>query len=154
MTVSGPVFVDTWGWLALGYRKDPRHREVSRLYQELLARGTLVYTSDYVLDEIITLLFRREVFDEALRFTEAILASAAGGHIRVERITPERFTAAWDLRRRFRDKPLISFTDLASMVVMQELEIEQVITGDRHFLQVGMGFQLWPASLDQSGMED
>ena len=28
------VFVDTWGWMALGHRREPRHAEVARLYQE------------------------------------------------------------------------------------------------------------------------
>ncbi len=36
----------------------------------------LIYTSDYVLDELITLLFRREVFEEATRFVQGILAAA------------------------------------------------------------------------------
>jgi predicted nucleic acid-binding protein len=41
---------------------------------------------------------------------------------------------------KYADKPLISFTDLSSMVVMKELGISLVLTRDDHFNQVGMGF--------------
>ncbi|WP_109206205.1 PIN domain-containing protein [Moorella sp. Hama-1] len=139
-----PVFIDTWGWIAMGYRKEPRHKEVKELYQSLRARHIPVYTSDYILDEVITLLFRRESFKEAVQFFQAILDSANQGYLSLVRITPEYFAEAWDLRRRFTDKPLISFTDLSSIVVMRDLQIMQVLTEDEHFLKVGMGFQLLP----------
>ena len=38
----------------------------------------------------------------------------------------------------------ISFTDLTSMAVMQELEITDILTGDAHFTHVGMNFVLFP----------
>ena len=103
-----------------------------------------VYTTDYVLDETITLLFRREVFDEAVRFLEAVLSAAEQGRLVIERMTSERFARAWTLRRQFQDKPTISFTDLASMAVMQELGIADVLTEDEHFTQVGLGFRRVP----------
>ena len=55
-------------------------------------------------------------------------------------LTPERFSAAWRLRLRYHDKPRISFTDLTSFVVMRELRLQRVLTGDAHFEQVGLGF--------------
>ncbi len=139
-----PVFVDTWGWMALGHRRDPSHPEMRRFYQELRDQRVPVYTSDYVLDEIITLLFRHEVFSEAVRFAEGLFAAAGLGHVRVERVTSDRFGAAWELRKRFQDKPRISFTDLTSMVIMQERGIPLVVTEDEHFFQVGMGFSKVP----------
>lgn len=142
--ISRSVFIDTWGWIALGHRSDPRHTEVSQFYQALRTNNALIYTSDYVLDEVVTLLFRREVFHEALRFVEGILAAATQGYLSMERITPERFMTAWDLRLRFKDKPQISFTDLTSMAVMSECRIKQVLTEDKHFFEVGMGLQRVP----------
>ena len=41
--------------------------------QQLRAQHSVVYTSDYVLDEVITLLFRRVEFAEAVRFLEGLL---------------------------------------------------------------------------------
>jgi predicted nucleic acid-binding protein len=51
-----PIFVDTWGHLALGHRRDPHHLEVKKFYQGLRDQGVAIYTSDYVLDELVTLL--------------------------------------------------------------------------------------------------
>ena len=135
------VFIDTWGWLALGHRRDALHQEVKAFYQDLQKEGSLCYTTDYVLDETITLLFRREVFEEAIRFMEGIFQSAEERRLIIERVTSERFSSAWRLRKQFQDKPKISFTDLTSMVIMEEKGIKSVLTEDEHFLQVGMGFQ-------------
>ncbi len=138
------VFVDTWGWLALGHRRDAHHSSVKRWYRRLRRNRTKFYTSDYVLDELISLLFRREHFDEAVRFLEGLFAGAVQGQLTIERITSERFAKAWTLRRKFRDKPSISFTDLSSMAIMKEFGVTDVLTDDDHFHQVGMGFQKAP----------
>ena len=115
-----------------------------RFYRRLVQQQAPNHTSDYVLDETMTLLFRREVFEEAVRFVEAILSAAEQGRLIIERITSDRFANAWTLRQRFQDKPAISFTDLTSMVVMRELGINDVLTEDEHFDQVGMGFRRVP----------
>jgi uncharacterized protein len=138
------VFIDTWGWLALGHRRDPHHQEIKDFYQALKAQGVPLSTTDYVLDEVITLVFRREVYEEAVRFMEGIFEAGQQGRLTIERITSERFVSAWELRKRLQDKPKISFTDLASMVIMRERTIKQILTDDDHFLHVGMEFQKVP----------
>lgn len=140
----GPVFIDTWGWIALGHRKDARHAEASEYYRALSRVGERIYTSDYVLDETITIIFRRESFREASRFMQAIIAAAGAGYISIERITAERFAAAWDMRLRFADKATVSFTDLTSMVVMKEQGVVNILTEDKHFAEVGLGYHLVP----------
>ena len=138
------VLIDTWGWLALGHRRDSHHREINALYKELRSGGACIYTTDYVLDEVMTLLFRREAFEEAVRFMEGIFRAVEAGQLIVERITSDRFTSAWRLRKRLQDKPKVSFTDLTSMIVMKERGIKEVLTEDEHFIQVGMGFRKCP----------
>ena len=44
----------------------------------------------------------------------------------------------------FGSSPKISFTDLSSMVLMKEFGISEVLTMDKHFVQVNMGFELQP----------
>lgn len=134
------LFIDTWGWLALRDRKESRHQEVKDLYIRFRGREGIIYTSDYVLDETITLLFRRLPFMTAKGSLEKIDRANKEGYLRVEWVTPERFEKAKGLRLKYQDKPKISFTDLTSMVVMKELGIRDIITGDEHFGEIGMGF--------------
>ncbi len=127
--------------MTLGDPSETRHKEVNQFYHELYRKRVSIYTSDYVLNELITLLFRRVPFREGVRFIEGIQGSAV---IKVELVTLTRFTAAWELRKRFQDKPKISFTDLTSMAIMKEVGIQQVLTEDAHFTHVGMGFARVP----------
>jgi predicted nucleic acid-binding protein len=101
-------------------------------------------TSDYVLDETITRLFARRPFALAERFCDGVLRAGSIGTVQVERIDRRRFDAAYALRRKYRDKPRISFTDFTSFIVMQELGITHALTGDAHFQQVGLGFMTLP----------
>jgi predicted nucleic acid-binding protein len=142
--MTAPCFIDTWGWLALGNRRDTYHDEIKRFYARLQSDDVGIYTSDYVLDELVTILFRRENIQQAQSFIEGIFSGAATGKMIIERITSERFSLAWKLRDKYRDKPLISFTDLTSMVVMEQRRIKRIITRDDHFLQVGMGLVIEP----------
>jgi len=138
------VFIDTWGWLAIGHRKDPFHKRVVECYQKLQSEKSRVFTSDYILDETITLLFRREKYEEAVNFMVGIFQAAESGYLLVDKINAPRFSSAWELRKTFKDKPLISFTDITTMVIMQERGIKQILTKDEHFTHVGMGFQIVP----------
>lgn len=134
------LFVDTWGWLVLEDGADVDHDRTAASYDDFRRSGGGAVTTDYVLDETVTRLFRRRPFTEARKFMEGLLASAAGGYLAIERITRARFARAWELRLRYDDKQRISFTDLTSFVVMQEAQVADVLTQDEHFAQVNMGF--------------
>lgn len=138
------LFVDTWGWLTLRDRREVHHQAVTDFYRDFRAQDGLVYTTDYVLDETLTLLFKRLPFVQARESLEILEEAIQAGYLNLEWITPDRFTETKKLRLRLQDKPLISFTDLSSMVVMQELDIPIILTGDAHFTHVGLGFQIMP----------
>jgi predicted nucleic acid-binding protein len=55
--VNGKIFVDTWGWLAIGHRRDSFHGAVKEHYQKLRKENCEFFTSEYVIDETITLIF-------------------------------------------------------------------------------------------------
>jgi uncharacterized protein len=135
------LFVDTWGWLLLADSSDPKHAAAADCYRERSRVSRQVVTSNFILDELFTLLFMRLSFPEATKFANAILASTA---VATELVTRERSKAALELRAKFSDKPRISFTDLTSMAIMKELGISEVMTADQHFLHVGMGFRIFP----------
>jgi uncharacterized protein len=138
------IFIDTWGWLTLRDRREAGHGEVDRFYREVRRRRDSVYTSDYVLDETITLLFRRLSSVRAEESLQYLQQAIAEGYLCLEWMTPQRFEKAIEQRYRFQDKPRISSTALTSMVVMSEWEIEEILTEDDHFLHVGMGFRQVP----------
>ena len=138
------IFIDTWGWLTLRDRDETRHGDVKEFYQQLRDGNEMIYTSDYVLDETITLVFKRLPFKTAKESLAKLDKAIEQGYLQVEWVTPERFEKAKILRPKYQDKPKISFTDLSSMVVMEELGLKDIITGDEHFEHVGMGFQRKP----------
>ncbi|HEX3720661.1 MAG TPA: PIN domain-containing protein [Verrucomicrobiae bacterium] len=137
--------MDTWGWLAYGHRRDSHHPEIKALFEALLENRTPIHTTDYILDELITLLFRRESYSEATQFLDGLMSDSARGRVQIQKVNAERFQAALDLRKRYQDKPNISFTDLTTMAIMRELGIASIITEDDHFLQVGLGFRRIPS---------
>ncbi len=138
------LFVDSCGWIELSNKHSINHGKVKLYYYDFLRKKGRVYTSDYVLNETISLTFRRLPFDSANRFLTFLEQSIVSKELLLERISEQRFEKAIELRRKYRDKPRISFTDLTSMVVMSELGIADVLTEDKHFRQVGLGFNKVP----------
>jgi predicted nucleic acid-binding protein len=134
------LFIDTWGWLVLANDRDPAFAEATRMRARAAGQPRAWVTTDYVLDETMARLFAATSYTTARRFTEAIFEASRQDLLDIEHVTPDRFSRAWQLRLRYRDKPQISFTDLTSFVVMRELGVKQVLTGDAHFRQVGLGF--------------
>jgi len=137
------LFIDTWGWLCLADAGDPAHEAAKQTYRRYAGAGRLV-TTDYVLDEMMTRLFSKCPFKPARAFWNAVRQSALKGILTIEWIGPDRFDKAVSLRFRYWDKPRISFTDLTSFVVMKELRLRDVLTGDQHFAAVQLGFRILP----------
>lgn len=83
-------------------------------------------------------------FDKAKESLEKINEAADHEYLLIQRITSDRFEAAQNLRFQYNDKPLISFTDFTSMVVMEECGIQRVMTEDKHFSHLQSDFRLVP----------
>ncbi len=138
------IFVDTWAWLAIAYAKDPYHAIAAQQHQQFRRQKRRYVTSDYVLTEFISTLFGVLPFGTARHFMTNLFQAFQSGRHQLVFITPAQFQRAYDLRLRYHDKPDISFVDLTSMVVMQDLGITDIFTGDAHFQQVNLGFRLFP----------
>jgi uncharacterized protein len=138
------IFVDTWAWLALARAKDPYHKAAAEQHRRFQKENRRSLTTDFVLNELISLLFSSLPFDESRRFMDGLFRSFANGRRELVFVTPEQFHEAYRLRLMFHDKPDISFVDLTSIAVMRDRGIHEVFTGDAHFRRVGMGFHLYP----------
>jgi predicted nucleic acid-binding protein len=135
------VFFDTWGWAAIAHKGDDHHTRVFSFYKSFIANNGIPITSDYIIAETINLLRSRIDSKDAAIFIDAILDAVKKGRIILERIDEKRWTKAWELSKRYNDKPYISFFDHSSFVVMKDLRIADVLTADKHFEDVGMGFR-------------
>jgi predicted nucleic acid-binding protein len=103
--------------------------------QETLTRQRRRFlTTEYVVDETVTLLLVRHSHAAAVDLLDTIERSEA---LRLEWIGPARFHAAGALFRRHADKEW-SFTDCVSFVTMRELQVRDAFTTDHHFKQAGL----------------
>jgi predicted nucleic acid-binding protein len=142
--MENKLFIDTWGWLTLYDKKESRHQETIQFYQQFRLQNGIIYTTDYVLDETFTLLFKRLYDSKAKESMQMITDAFQKNSFNLIWINELRFSKAQSFRVKFIDKPHISFTDLTSMVVMEELGIRMVLTEDEHFIQVNLGFEKVP----------
>lgn len=138
------IFVDTWAWIALAVKQDQFHQIAKTQHDLSRQAGRKYVTSNYVLSELITFLYSATSADTARAFVDSLLLAADAGTYLLVHLSPDQFHRAWQLRKKYDDKPDISFVDFTSMVAMQDLGITDVFTGDHHFEHVGMGFQRVP----------
>jgi uncharacterized protein len=124
-------FVDTSAWFAYFVPTDSQHDRVRRYFHSVAAP---VLTTDYCVDETLTLLLNRE---ERRRALEAGRAFFETDVIHLHFLTNEQVRRAWIL---FQTHVSIgwSFTDCTSKVVMDELKIKTAVTLDAHFQQFGV----------------
>jgi uncharacterized protein len=124
------TFVDTGGWFATFVPADRRHFEANRWFQ---ANTSPLLTTDFIVDETLTLLRAR---GERTRAIEAADAFFAGELATIHYLTPDEIRAAWAVFRNYDDKEW-SFTDCTSKIVMETLGITTAFAFDHHFRQFG-----------------
>lgn len=132
------VFADTAGWMACADAADPAHRAVVAARDAWLKAGGVFVTTDYIVDETLTLIRMRIGPAAAEAWWRQVDSSS---RVRWETITGGRAEKARSLFFRYADKDF-SFTDCTSFVVMRELRLHEALTTDHHFVQ--MGFTLKP----------
>ena len=131
--MAGEIFIDSSGFYSLLVRSDRMHARAARFMVRAARDRDRFVTTDYVLDESVTLFKARGCRQLIPVLFESIDASRA---IRVEWTTPERFRETRALCLRHSDKAW-SFTDCLSFVVMQAHELRDALTSDAHFEQAG-----------------
>lgn len=133
------LFVDTAGWMACADAADPAHTHCRAARDRALEAGQALVTTDFVVDETLTLLRVRLGLRAAETWWQQIDGSS---RLRWERIDSDRFEKARQMFFRYRDKDF-SFTDCTSFVIMRDARLTHVLTTDSHFRQAG--FQVLPA---------
>jgi predicted nucleic acid-binding protein len=126
--------------MACADRNDPAHLACMAVRDATLEAGRVLITTDFVVDETLTLIRLRLGLAAANAWWEQIDGS---GRLRWERVENDRFERARHLFFQYRDKDL-SFTDCTSFAIMRELKLTTVLTTDGQFRQVG--FDVLPAT--------
>lgn len=125
--------MDTSAWYPLADAGHPDHAAVAEALRERIAAGERIVTTNMVIAETQALLMRRADRKVAMAFLDAVRQPPN----RVEYATAEREEAAVDRwLRRYSDQRF-SLTDAISFVVMEELEVREALTLDRHFATAG-----------------
>ncbi len=139
------IFVDTGAWYASEAYDDENHERATAFLKKDLATnkyGALV-TSDYILDETLTLLRSRKGASAALGFATKIKKSKS---VELVWIDKELFDKALEELSKFdseeRKQRDYSFTDCTSFTIMRDLSISTAFTFDNHFQKAG--FRLAP----------
>ena len=123
------TFVDTGAWAAFFAPADPMHDVAQDWFER---NGDRLITSDYVLDEVVTLLKTRFSTQSAILAGQSLLDERLATIIY---LLPDDIGHAWKIFRTHTDKGW-SFTDCTSFALMQRLHISTAFAFDKHFSQM------------------
>jgi len=135
------LFVDTSAFIALEDKDDKEHKTALKYREKIRREETpfrALYTSNYILDEVLTLLRLKLGHQAAVTFGENVKRSKI---LRILRVTPTIENNAWKIFKKYGDKDF-SFTDCTSFALMEQEVISTAFTFDEHFQQYG--FQMVP----------
>ncbi len=135
------VFVDTWAWYALTDVADASHALAQQTNERLLDGKYTFVTTNFVLDEAITLIRYNMHHAAAVRFWQMLRSLIEDGLVELVRVDQAHEDAAWEVFEQYSDQDF-SYTDCTSFAVMRQLGLTNVFTADHHFAT--MGFILLP----------
>ena len=124
------IFVDAGAWFARTVPSDRNHvviREWMRQNKERLI------TTDYIVDETLTLLRQRGERRRALALGEEFFS---GRLVQVYYLTEDDIRNAWLVFRQYDDRGW-SFTDCTSKLIIERLRVSYALSFDHHFHQFG-----------------
>ncbi|BBO19195.1 nucleic acid-binding protein [Candidatus Brocadia pituitae] len=122
------VFIDTSAFCALTIPKDQYNLTAKGLYKQTQERNAIIYSSDYVMDEVYTLLKTRSNHATSVKFMDQVDKSG----VIILRITEDIEAYAKTIFRQFKDKKL-SFTDCTSFALINQFDLDAVFAFDEHF---------------------
>ncbi|RME34032.1 MAG: PIN domain-containing protein [Thermoflexia bacterium] len=124
------LLADTSFLVALVNTGDVHHADAVAFLRQL--QRAVIIVTNYVFDETMTLLKRRLGSEVALRAGQQLRESLVFQRLH---LTEEDEESTWKIFQQYADKAW-SYTDCASLAVMQRLGIREILAFDRHFEQV------------------
>lgn len=127
------VFLDSSYFKALIDEVDDFHNEATNIFSLLNEQEAQLVTTNYIIDETLTLLRVKKNLQSAMHLRDMIKAGSPT--ITIYRVTSEDDSDAWNWF--VNDWSRLSFTDCVSFAVMKRTGITKVATFDQHFQRAG-----------------
>jgi len=124
------AFVDTGAWFSIAVPWDMNHIDGRNWFESNVEP---LITTDYVIDETLTLLRARREPERALMLGEHLFSGVLAD---IYYVSSEDIEESWRTFRQFSDKGW-SFTDCTSKVVIEKLGITHAFSFDQDFRQFG-----------------
>lgn len=130
--MANNVFLDTSFFKGFVDERDDFHKVAVEIYRKFGEDKSGLVTSNYVLDETITLIRVKCGVDRVKSF-RGVLARL--DPLKVVRVMVDDEKKAWDWF--WNDWSKLSFTDCVSFAVMRRLGLKKAATFDDHFTKAG-----------------
>ncbi len=128
------IFIDTGAFLARYLRRDQHHKEALVVWKKLASSKQRSFTSNFVLDELFTLLARKASYNFAAEQATIILSST---HLTILRPDLAIEEMAIKYFKKYADQQ-VSYTDCISFALMKQRHITQAFAFDHHFQLAGI----------------
>ena len=130
------LFVDTSAWMALVDADDVNHR-ASLAFQGQIAGTCRLIVTNYVLDELYTLILMDLGYEQAIDIQQKLGRLAVAGILEVVWVDESLSEEGWNVFQRFNRDKHWSFTDCVSYAAMKRRGIGEAFAFDHHFEQMG-----------------
>ena len=130
------IFVDTSAWDAIADRDDPHH-DIAIAFKDEITTDCRLLVTNYILDELYTLLLMNLGYDGAVRFKQQLDLLMKAGIVEILWVSEEVAIEAWEVFERFNKDKRWSFTDCVSYSVMKKKGISEAFVFDQDFAQMG-----------------
>ena len=127
------IFVDTGAFIAKYIAKDQFHDRAISLWGKISQERGRCFTSNFVLNEVFTLLARRTTYEFSAKKAQLIYASE---ELTILRSSEKEEILAVQTLKKFADQS-VSFTDCISFVLMKKNKIKTTFSFDVHFQIAG-----------------
>lgn len=123
------VFIDTSFFKAILDENDEFYPKAINIWKKFQIENVSLVTSNYILDEVFTLLRKRRGVHKVKELRQLLIDNAAS--IKIMRVTALDEGRAWNwFLKDWRD---LSFTDCVSFALMERLKLKRAASFDQHF---------------------
>ncbi len=128
------IFIDTSSFFILIAKNDKFHRKVKETWEDFQINDKYsLYTSDYIINETLTLVQAKINKKTAIELGNILLNSKI---LNIGNIDSELWQEGWRIFKKYQDKEF-SFIDCISFAFMKENGIKKAFAFDKHFSQFG-----------------